>query len=95
MEKLSADEVQNHLNSLSEWQLDTQGQITKTVTLDGFAQALLFVNAVGWLAEQMQHHPDILIQWNKVRLTLSTHDAGGLTNKDFALAARIDALGLP
>ncbi len=58
-----------------------------------FAGAMWFVNRVAELAEERNHHPDILIHgWNKVRLTLSTHDAGGLTDKDHALAAAIDDL---
>ncbi len=51
-----------------------------------------FVRAVARRAEQAAHHPDILIRWNKVRLTLTTHDAGGLTRKDFALARKLDRL---
>ena len=52
----------------------------------------MFVSAVGVLAEARNHHPDILIQWNRVRLTLSTHDASGLTMKDFDLAKEINGL---
>ena len=51
-----------------------------------------FVNAVAVLAEQAQHHPDLDVRWNKVTLALTTHDAGGLTEKDFALARQCDAL---
>ena len=54
---------------------------------------MLLTGAVAYLAEQANHHPDILIQWNKVTLTLSTHSAGGLTANDFDLAAKINALG--
>lgn len=58
-----------------------------------FEQALAYVNRVGALAEKHNHHPDLLIHgWNKVRLTLTTHDRGGLTENDFAMAERIDAL---
>lgn len=58
-----------------------------------FADALAYVNAVGVLAEQMNHHPDVDIRWNTVTLRLSTHSAGGITRSDLDLAARIDALG--
>jgi 4a-hydroxytetrahydrobiopterin dehydratase len=61
-------------------------------TLADFRAAVLYVGAVAYLAEAANHHPDITIQWNKVTLTLSTHSAGGLTAKDFALARTIDAL---
>jgi len=67
--------------------------LVRDFELKDFAAAMWFVNRVAELAEERNHHPDILIHgWNKVRLTLSTHDAGGLTEKDHALAAAIDDL---
>jgi 4a-hydroxytetrahydrobiopterin dehydratase len=61
--------------------------------LADFAEAIAFVNRVAALAEQQDHHPDILVHgWNKVRLTLSTHSEGGLTAADFELAGKIDGL---
>lgn len=71
-----------------------QGQsIVREWKLDDFAQALAFVNRVAEAAEAANHHPDILLHgWNKVRLELSTHSEGGLTQADFDLAARIDRL---
>jgi 4a-hydroxytetrahydrobiopterin dehydratase len=60
---------------------------------DDFAGAIAFVNRVADVAEEADHHPDILVHgWNKVRLTLTTHDSGGLTEKDHALARRIDGV---
>jgi 4a-hydroxytetrahydrobiopterin dehydratase len=70
-------------------------ELVTTVTLHDFAAALAFVNAVGAAAEAANHHPDIDIRWNKVRLVLSTHSAGGLTVLDLALAAAIDRLRPP
>lgn len=70
-------------------------ELVTTVTLRDFAAALEFVNAVGAAAEAANHHPDIDIRWNKVRLVLSTHSAGGLTVLDLALAAAIDRLRPP
>jgi 4a-hydroxytetrahydrobiopterin dehydratase len=67
-------------------------EIVRTVTLHDFAAALDFVHAVGAAAEAANHHPDIDIRWNTVRLALSTHDSGGLTLLDLALAAAIDRL---
>ena len=64
-------------------------EITRTYKFKDFAEALVFVNKVAGLAEAVDHHPDIDIRWNKVKLTLSTHSAGGLTEKDFALARQI------
>ncbi len=66
--------------------------ITTTVVRKNFVEAMAFVNRVAELAESRHHHPDIAISWNKVTLTLSTHDAGGLTQLDLDLAAGIDAL---
>ena len=73
------------------WAREGDALVT-TVKLHDFAAALAFVNAVGAAAEAANHHPDIDIRWNKVRLVLSTHSAGGLTVLDIALAAAIDRL---
>jgi 4a-hydroxytetrahydrobiopterin dehydratase len=67
-------------------------EIVKTVERGDFAGALAYVNEVGRLAEERNHHPDISISWNKVTLRLSTHSAGGLTRADMDLAAEIDSL---
>lgn len=66
--------------------------LVTTVTLHDFAAALSFVNTVGAAAEAANHHPDIDIRWNKVRLSLTTHDSGGLTLLDLALAGAIDRM---
>ena len=70
----------------------TGNEIRRTFVLPGFPAALMFASAVGQLAERADHHPDILISYRKVTLTLSTHSAGGLTEKDFSLAAQINAI---
>jgi len=66
--------------------------IARSFVFDDFSQAMKFVNHVSRLAEAVNHHPDITIQYNKVKLTLTTHDEGGLTMKDFRLARKIDQL---
>jgi 4a-hydroxytetrahydrobiopterin dehydratase len=92
MELLTEDEISARLGGVPGWA--RQGSsITTTVTRSDFGEAMLFTGAVAYLAEQASHHPDILIQWNKVTLTLSTHSAGGLSAADFDLAAKISALG--
>jgi 4a-hydroxytetrahydrobiopterin dehydratase len=68
------------------------GEITKTVTRKDFRDALLYLNAVGYLAEKANHHPDVEVSWNKVTLKLVTHSAGGLTAGDFAMARQINEL---
>ncbi len=74
------------------WEL-ADGQLSRTVTRKDFRDALLYVNAVGYLAERANHHPDVAISWNTVTLTVVTHSAGGLTAKDFALARQVSDLG--
>jgi 4a-hydroxytetrahydrobiopterin dehydratase len=74
------------------WDL-VDGQLVKVVDCASFPSALDFVQAVGRLAEEADHHPDIDIRWRTVRLALVTHDAGGITELDLALARAVDALG--
>ncbi len=88
---LSEDDISTELASLPAW-ARAGDSITCEVKLADFRAAMLYVGAVAYLAEQANHHPDVLIQWNKVTLTLSTHSAGGLTGADFALARQISAL---
>jgi 4a-hydroxytetrahydrobiopterin dehydratase len=92
MELLTEDEIAGRLGGVPGWTRQ-RSSITTTITRSDFRDAMLFTGAVAYLAEQANHHPDILIQWNKVTLTLSTHSAGGLTEADFGLAAKINALG--
>lgn len=91
MGKLGQAEVAGKMGSVPAWQL-SGSEISRTYTLKDFAAAMRFVNAVAGEAEKANHHPDIDIRWNKVKLVLSTHDAGGLTEKDFALARIADQL---
>ena len=91
MELLTEGQIAAELDTVKGWTREN-GQITQQVVRTDFRDALLFVNAVGYLAERANHHPDIAIAWNTVTLTLSTHSAGGLTANDFALARQINAL---
>jgi len=88
---LSDEEITAALAGLPDW-TRTGNSITRTVELKDFQAAMLFTGAVAYMSEKASHHPDILIQWNKVTLTLSTHSAGGLTAADMALARHLDAL---
>jgi 4a-hydroxytetrahydrobiopterin dehydratase len=88
---LSEQEITTALGTMRGW--DRSGDsITSTVELADFREAMLFTGAVAYLAEKANHHPDILIRWNRVTLTLSTHSAGGLTAADMALAGQITEL---
>ncbi len=90
--KLTEDQIAESLARISEW--SRQGDsILRNYRFKDFREAMQFVNRVAEEAEAQNHHPDILIHgWNNVRLSLSTHSAGGLTEKDFNLAERIDNL---
>jgi len=93
MSKLTEAEVAGRLSSAGEWRAVPGEAIERELRFTDFAAALAFVNRVGELAEASNHHPDIqLYGWNKVRLTLSTHSEGGLTDADFRLANEIDRL---
>jgi 4a-hydroxytetrahydrobiopterin dehydratase len=89
--KLTTEEVAENSRSLPDWQV-IDNQIERQFQFPGFAEAMAFVNRVAEAAESMDHHPDIDIRYNRVKLVLSTHDAGGLTTNDFDLAAKADAL---
>jgi 4a-hydroxytetrahydrobiopterin dehydratase len=89
---LTAQEIKERQAALPDWQIEG-GELVKTFAFKDFRAALAFVNHVGEAAESAGHHPDIDIRYNRVRLALVTHDAGGLTAKDFSLAARANQLG--
>ncbi len=88
---LDARELAEALKTLNEWTAD--GKILKKrYTFENFAQSLEFVNRVGVLAETADHHPDITFGWGYAELELTTHDRGGITDVDIALAAKIDGI---
>jgi 4a-hydroxytetrahydrobiopterin dehydratase len=87
--KLDETQIRAALASLPKWKLE-QSELVQTATFDDFKQAMKFVNHVADLAEKAGHHPDIDIRYNKVRLGLVTHDAGGITQNDISLAQDID-----
>jgi 4a-hydroxytetrahydrobiopterin dehydratase len=89
MPTLSASTVSRRLARLKGWS-QVENAIQKQYTFPDFKTAMFFVNVVAGLAEQAGHHPDITVNYSRVRLSLSTHDAGGITAKDFDLAARIE-----
>lgn len=88
---LEPEAVQRLLAEVPDWRLDGN-TIARTFQFENFSGAVDFVNKVAGESESMDHHPDIDIRWNKVKLTLATHSAGGLTDMDFTLARRIDRL---
>lgn len=89
MKPMTLLEIRGAMESVPQWKR-ARGMITRTFEFRDFVDAMKFVNAVARLAELAGHHPDIDIRWNKVTLALVTHDAGGLTSRDFDLAKRCD-----
>ena len=88
---LKTPEIKDWLKKLPEWEHEKK-HIERTFEFDEFAQAIDFVNSVADIAEEEEHHPDIDIRYNKVRVQLSTHSEGGLTDRDFEVAEKIDNL---
>jgi 4a-hydroxytetrahydrobiopterin dehydratase len=90
-EKLTQEGIDAKLAELPEWS-SSGGALQRTFKFENFVEAMAFVNKVAEQAEDAQHHPDILVRYSKVTLTLSTHDAGGITQKDFDFAREVDRL---
>jgi 4a-hydroxytetrahydrobiopterin dehydratase len=88
---LNPQEARERVNALPGWELlASELEIRKVYVFSDFKGSMRFVNRVAELAEAMDHHPDILISYGRVTLTLTSHDSGGLTDRDFRLAGRID-----
>ena len=90
--KLTETEIASSLLIVPEWRIDSDSLLRRTFVFPGFLAAISFVNRVAEAAERADHHPDIDVRWNKVTLALTTHDSGGLTANDFALAKEADGL---
>ena len=87
---LKGDELHTFSHQLPNWNVVNEHHITRRFTFPDFKEALAFVNGVGAIAEEQGHHPDILLSWGKVEITLWTHKIDGLTESDFIMAAKID-----
>jgi 4a-hydroxytetrahydrobiopterin dehydratase len=90
MARLSEQDVTNALHGLGGWQR-AGDEIRKTYQFENFVQAIAFVNRVAGAAEAANHHPDIDIRYNKVTIALTTHDEGGISDKDVALAKQMES----
>ena len=90
-ELIKGDQLKTRLKKIPEWELEKK-HLERTFEFDDFSESIDFVNGVAEVAEEEQHHPDIDIRYNKVRLILSTHSKGGITELDFELAERVDTL---
>lgn len=89
--KLSEAEIENALLDLEDWAAENDN-LKKHFEFETFADALAFVNRVGAIAEERDHHPDILLGWGYAEFFITTHDAGGITERDFDLARAIEAI---
>ena len=87
--KLSSEELMEKLKDLSGWAVDG-GSIKRRFEFKNFAESLEFVNQVGTIAEEADHHPDITFGWGYAEIATTTHDRGGVTDMDIALASKID-----
>ena len=88
---ISQEEIEARLKEHGGWRQEG-GAIRREFTFPSFKDAVAFVNKVAETAEEMDHHPDITINYRRVTLSMTTHSAGGLTRRDFRLAGRIDGL---
>ena len=91
MPRLSDDEIDARLRERAGWERDGDA-IRRVFELDDFKSSVEFVNRLTPVAEEMTHHPDLAISWNRVTVSVTTHSEGGLTESDFELARRIDEL---
>ncbi len=88
---LTSQDIQDWMKKLPEWELEDQ-HIERLFEFDDFTQAIDFVNSIADIAENEDHHPDMDIRYNKVKVLLSTHAEGGLTARDFEVARKVDNL---
>ena len=89
MPRLTDDQARERAAALDGWEFRGK-DIRKQYRFGGFKEAMAFVNRVAALAEEVDHHPDFLVEYDRVTLTLTSHDSGGLTERDFRLARKID-----
>ena len=90
---LDAAAARDMLGKLDDWALDDSGkEIERTYKFKNYYQTMAFVNAIAWIAHREDHHPDLEVGYNRVRVRYSTHAIGGLSENDFICAAKIDAL---
>lgn len=89
---MRSDKIKEFLAELDGWEVVSEHHLQKTYLFKDFREALAFVNRIGQLAEEQGHHPDICFGWGRAGITIWTHKIDGLSESDFILAAKIDAL---
>jgi 4a-hydroxytetrahydrobiopterin dehydratase len=88
---LSPDKIQQHLKDVPGWTI-ANNELTRTFKFKNYHESMAFVNATAWISNQEDHHPDIELGYDTVKMRNSTHSAGGLTENDFRCATRVNAL---
>lgn len=88
-QRLTVEEIEKNLNDLQGWTIANE-KLARKFTFKNFAESLEFVNRIGAIAEKFDHHPDVLFGWGYAEFFITTHDAGGITQRDFELAKAID-----
>ena len=91
--RLTESQIRYRLTQLAGWRYEA-GMIRRTFKTDGWPTTLMVVNAIGFLAEAADHHPDLAVRWGAVEVAFSTHSAGGITDKDFELARLVEQTAL-
>ena len=91
MSRLTTEQIAVYMRNLPQWRFE-EDRLTKTFHFTNFSESLQFTNRVGTLAESANHHPEILIRYNRVKITLTTHGENGVTGKDLLLAQQIDSI---
>lgn len=89
--KLADNDVAERLRSLEGWEV-IEGKLSKTFAFKTYKDGVVFASAVGFVADKLNHHPDVLVSYAKVSVSVNTHDVGGISPYDFELARRIDSL---
>lgn len=89
MQRLNEQEITELITTRPGWQF-ADGRLVRDWSFETFSQAMDFVNQVALIAQDAEHHPDIDIRYNRVRLALTTHDAGGITGRDLEMAGRVN-----
>ena len=92
MNKLTADQINAAIRALPAWKLNERGRLERELVFETFAEAFSFMTRVAFEADRMDHHPDWFNSYNRVRIELQTHDAGGITENDIELARRIEKI---
>lgn len=89
--KLDESEIKEALASVPDWSIE-DGKLTKQFKFETYKDGVVFASAVGFVADKLNHHPDIALGYAKVGISVNTHDVGGISPYDFELARRIDSL---